>query len=112
MQLILNSVQYGKSNPFIHILFQQLLPSLKTHSSLILSGQSKRLSYAQDFCALMHLLSPQSTMNEATIKYPKLNQEELARIRRHTGSLLFFGMKCFVYSCDRSLQHASPGQTH
>jgi hypothetical protein len=86
------SVGPGK-NPFISVLLNQLLPTLNKSAATPNAGHDRRLSYAQDFCAVVHFLTPltKTQVSSQTVVYEPISPENLQKIRRHIGSLLFFG---------------------
>jgi hypothetical protein len=62
----------------------------------MLTGQSKRLSYAQDFCASVHLLSDSERAKEPNgVIAPSIDSVELKKLQPRVGTLLFFGIFFF-----------------
>ncbi|KAL2913874.1 hypothetical protein HK105_206608 [Polyrhizophydium stewartii] len=80
------------SQVFFEAVFEQILPRLDESPRLHLYGNTRRMSYAEDYFASMHSLPPKSTGEAAALMYPDIRRDDAIKLRQHFGSLLFFGL--------------------
>jgi hypothetical protein len=72
--------------------FEQVLPRLENGIDYFLNNDGDRLSFAKAFIAGKQSLPLQDfEINSPSILMPDLSPEHLQRLRRHLGSLLFYG---------------------
>jgi hypothetical protein len=75
---------------FTEAIFRMILPSLEDSPSLYLERKTRRMTFAEEYLASLHLLPIRETV-EQTVNSPLITAKEKARIRQHLGSLLFHG---------------------
>ena len=87
----------NEPNSFRSAIFHQIVPMMNESPSLYLTGESRRMSYAQDFVSVVHLLSNVDALkNSSSVLVPKLTSNRISRIKKYEGSLIFFGRFVFI----------------
>ncbi|KAI8928058.1 hypothetical protein BC831DRAFT_397976 [Entophlyctis helioformis] len=78
---------------FYEAVFEQILPRLDESPQQHLFGSGRRMSYAEDFFAGIHMLPPRTQEGDSpALVYPDISRDDAIKLRQHFGSLLFFGL--------------------
>ncbi|KAI8907187.1 hypothetical protein EDD86DRAFT_208959 [Gorgonomyces haynaldii] len=86
----------GFESPFVFAepIFDQILPTLYDGPKLFLETSQKRMTFAEDYLASLHMISPSDpdALDSIAFVYPDITRDDALSLRKHVGSLVFFGL--------------------